>query len=221
MQADAADRRRDGVRDDARAGREGDQGEAVQTEGGQDRFDGDRGRREVPDRFGSGGRWCQGAGPGGPQAGEADRGEDEAGAGSLAGYGAQAAGDHPHDPPPFGGGQGGGAEAHPADGRAAVALGQGGAPARSGRQTQGARARREGEADGRGGVGGDGRSVREGRFSDPPACRRGADHRPDHLPPRSGRPTDPQGQAGQADGVRVRVSAGGGDREHQARVRGG
>ena len=39
---------------------------------------------------------------------------------------------------------------------------------------------------------------------------------PDRVAVRSGRPADPQGQAGQADRVRVRQPAGGGDREHQA-----
>ena len=75
----------DGVRDDARVDREGDAGEAVQAAGGEDRFDGDRGRCEVPDRFGSGVRWCQGAGPGGSQAREADRREDERGCGIARG----------------------------------------------------------------------------------------------------------------------------------------
>ena len=91
----------------------------------------------------------QGAGAGGSQAREADRREEGAGAGSLAGDGSQAAGDHPHDPPPLRGGQGRGAEADRADRRAAGALDQGGAPARGRRQAQGARARSEGEAEGR------------------------------------------------------------------------
>ena len=57
---------------------EGDAGEAVPAAGGADRLDGDRGRREVPDRRGSGVARGAGARPGGPQARAAGRGEDSA-----------------------------------------------------------------------------------------------------------------------------------------------
>ena len=53
-QAHPADRRGDGGGDDARVDREGDAGEAVSAAGGADRLDGDRGGCEVPDRRGAG-----------------------------------------------------------------------------------------------------------------------------------------------------------------------
>ena len=66
-------------------------GEAVQASRGADRLDRGRGRREVSDRLGAGGRWRQDAGSRGPQAGGAGRREPHRGQGSLAGDGAQAA----------------------------------------------------------------------------------------------------------------------------------
>ena len=83
-QAHAADRLRDGERVDAHADRDGGAGEAVCAAGGQDRFDGDRGRREVPDRRGSRRARGQGARARGPQAGRASQGVQAAGAGSVA-----------------------------------------------------------------------------------------------------------------------------------------
>jgi IS5 family transposase len=110
-------------------------------------------------------RRCR-VGAGGSQARRVDRGEEGAGAGSLAGDGSQAADDHAHGSSSFGGGQAGSAHADRADRRAAGALDQGSAQARADRTGQRARAWREGEGEGRGGVGGDGRSLREGRPSD-------------------------------------------------------
>ena len=109
-QAHQAGRGRDGVADDARVDRQGDAGEAVSPAGGADRLDRDRGGREVPDRRGAGVERSQGVGAGGPQAREADRGEEGAGAGSLAGDGSAAQNDHSHDPAALRGGQAGGPE---------------------------------------------------------------------------------------------------------------
>ena len=81
-------------------------GEAVPAAGGQDRLDRGRGGCEVSDRRGAGLGGGQGVGARGTQAREADRREEGAGAGSIAGDGSQAAGDHPHDPPALRGGQG-------------------------------------------------------------------------------------------------------------------
>ena len=87
----------------------------------QDRFDGDRGGREVPDRRGSGGARGQGARAGRPQAREAGRGAEAAGAGSLAVDGSHAAGGDAHDPAPLRRGEVRGAEVDRADRRAAGA----------------------------------------------------------------------------------------------------
>ena len=114
---DQADRVRDRGRVDTRVGREGDQGEAVSSAGGADRLDRRGGRCEVPDGCGAGLERGQGAGSGGSQARQADRREAPAGAGSFALDGPQAAGDHPDDPPPVGGGEGRGAEADRRDRR--------------------------------------------------------------------------------------------------------
>ena len=90
------------VGDDTCIDHQGDAGEALPTTGGADRFDRDRGRCEVSEGCGVGLEPRQDAGPGGPQAGEADRREEAAGAGSLAVDGRQAAGYFPDDPPPLG-----------------------------------------------------------------------------------------------------------------------
>jgi len=79
---------------------------------------------------------------------------------------------------------------------------------------RGARAKLEAAAGRAGG------SVREGRPADQAAGGGRADHRSDRVAVRPGRPADPQGQVGQAERVRVRQPAGGGDREHQARRQG-
>jgi hypothetical protein len=71
----------------------------------------------VSNGCGVGLRRGQDAAPGGPQAGEADRREEAAGAGSLPVDGPQAAGDQPDDPPSLRAGQGGGAQADGRDGR--------------------------------------------------------------------------------------------------------
>jgi hypothetical protein len=137
-QADPADRRGDGVRAHARVDREGVSGEAVSPAGGAGRLDGDRGRREVPDRRRAGVEWGAGPGPGGAQAGEVDRREEGAGAGSLAVDGPQAAGDQPDDSSAFRGGEGRGAEADRRDRRAACPVAEGSAPACGAGQAQGA-----------------------------------------------------------------------------------
>ena len=86
---------------------------------------------QASDRRGAGIERGAGAGAGGPQARQADRGEEGAGAGSLAGDGPEAAGGHPDDPPALGRGQAGGAEADRRDRRAVGALDQRSAPARA------------------------------------------------------------------------------------------
>ena len=212
-QAHQADRRGDGVGDDARADRQGDAGEAVSAAGRADRLDRDRGGCEVPDRRGAGVERGAGAGARGPQARQADQGEEGAGAGSLAGDGSQAQNDHPHDPPALRRGQAGGAEADRRDRRAARALDQGSAPVGCDREAQGAWAGCEGEAESGRRAGGDGGSLREGRHPDPSASGGRADQGPDRVAARSGRPPDPQGQAREADGVWVRQPVGGGDRD--------
>ncbi len=194
-QARAADRCGDGGGVDARVDREGNAGEAVSGAGGEDRLDGDRSRCEVSDRHGAGLERCEAAGAGGRQARAADRREAAAGARPVAGDGSQAAGDHPDSPPALRGGEGRGVEADQGDRRTAVAVDQGGAAARGGRPSHGARARRQGEAQGRHQFGRLGGSLREGRPADPPARRGRADHRPDRVASRPRRPSDPQGQS--------------------------
>ena len=84
---------------------------------------------KLPDRRGAGVERGTGTGAGGPQACQADRGEEGAGAGSLAVDGSQAQNDHPHDPAALRGGQAGGPEVDRRDRGAARALDQGSAPA--------------------------------------------------------------------------------------------
>ena len=84
-QAHPSDRAGDRQRTDARFDRRGDEIEAVPGAGGADRFDGDRGGCEVPDRRGPGGAWCPRARAGRPQAREVGRRAEAAGAGSLKG----------------------------------------------------------------------------------------------------------------------------------------
>src|ERR1019366_7327377 len=105
-QADQAAGLRDGERGNAHVDRKRDALQALSSSCGADRLDGDRGGCEVSDRCRVGRAWGQGAGTGGPQAGAADRREQTAGAGSLAGDRSPAAGDHTHDPGSFGGGEG-------------------------------------------------------------------------------------------------------------------
>ena len=153
----------DGVGDDARADRQGDAREAVSPAGGADRLDRDRGGCALPDRRGAGVERGAGAGAGGPQARQADRGEEGAGAGSLAGDGSQAQSDHPHDPAALRGGQAGGAEV---DGETGELLERSIKEARRLAQVarrRGAWAGREGEAEGGRRARGDGGPLREGR----------------------------------------------------------
>ena len=144
-QAHPSDRRRDGQRADARVDRRGDALEAVPGAGGADRLDGDRGRREVPDRRGPGGAWCPRARAGGPQAREAGRRAEAAGAGSLAGDGSHAACGHAHDPSALRRGEVRGAAVDRADGEAAGALDQG--DPHGSRRSRGRRARGRGRED--------------------------------------------------------------------------
>ena len=139
-QAHQADRGRDGGGDDARVDRQGDAGEAVSAAGGADRLDRDRGGCALPDRRGVGLQRRARPGQGGPQACQADRGAEGAGAGSLPGDGSQAQNDHAHDPAALRRSQAGSAEADRRDGRLAGALDPRGTPARRDRQAQGARA---------------------------------------------------------------------------------
>ncbi len=69
-------------------------------------------------------------------------------------------------------------------------------------------------------VGGDGRSLREGRPADPSARPGQADQEQDRFSSRPGRQADPQGEAGEAQRIRVRLTGGGGDRAHQTRRQG-
>ena len=115
-------------------------------QGREDRFDGDRGGREVPDRFRARFAWRPRARARGSQAREAGQGTEAAGAGSLAVDGSHAPGGDPHDPSPLGGGEGRGAEADSADRRAAGAVDRRDPATGRDRAPAGARARREGEA---------------------------------------------------------------------------
>ena len=63
------------------------------------------------------------------------------------------------------------------------------------------------------------RSLREGGHPDPPACGGQADHRPAGVDRGSGCPPDPQGQAWQAERVRVSQPDLRGDRTHHAAAR--
>jgi hypothetical protein len=124
-QAHQADRGGHGQRDHARVDRGSDPVQAVPTQGGQDRFDGDRGGRALPDRRGPGGAWGADARAGSEEAREAGQGAEAAGAGSLQVDGADPAGCDAHDPSPLGGGEVRGAEADRADGRAVGELDRG------------------------------------------------------------------------------------------------
>ena len=136
---------RDGVGADADADRGSEAGEAVQAPGGADRLDRDRGGRQVPDR-----RWTrfergQVAGAGRPKALRVGQGSTGSGAGSVPLDGAEAAGDHTHDPAALRGSEGRGAEADRADRRAAGPLDRGGAQARRRGAAQGPWPRRQSE----------------------------------------------------------------------------
>src|SRR4051794_7841242 len=72
-QAHQADRVRDRRGADARVDRDRGPGEALPAAGGQDRFDGDRGRCEVSDRRGARRQRGRRVGARGPQAGDVDR----------------------------------------------------------------------------------------------------------------------------------------------------
>ena len=89
--------------------------------------------------------------------------QQAAGAGSLAGDGSHAAGDHAHDPSPHRGGEVRGAEADRADRRAAGAVDRGDAAAGAVARAAGARPRREGEAEGGRPARAARRPLREGR----------------------------------------------------------
>jgi hypothetical protein len=106
--AHSADRTRDGQRRDARADLRGGPREALPGACGASRLDGDRGRRQVPDRCGPGRAGRQGARAGGPQARREDRRDEDAGARPLTGDGPPAARDRSHGPPALGGGEGAG-----------------------------------------------------------------------------------------------------------------
>ena len=143
---------------------------------------------------------------GGAQARQADRGEEGAGAGSLAGDGSQARSDHPHDPAALGRGQAGSAEADRRDRaslleRSIKEARRLAAIARRKARGRGAKAKLKAAAE----LGADGGSLREGRQADPPARRGRADQGPDRVAVRSGRPADPQGQAWEAERIWVRL----------------
>ena len=105
-EADQAGRGGDGERADACVDRGGDAVEAVPAAGGEDRLDGDRGGRALPDRRGAGLAWGEGRSRARASKLAALVGSEAAGAGSLAGDGPQAAGADPHDPSPLRGGEG-------------------------------------------------------------------------------------------------------------------
>ena len=86
-EADPAGRGGDGERADACVDRGGDSLEAVPAAGGQDRLDGDRGGRALPDRRGPRLARGEGARARGPQAGGLVKETTAAGAGSLAAMG--------------------------------------------------------------------------------------------------------------------------------------
>ena len=145
-QAHAPARARGRERDRARVDRQGDAGEAVLRQGGEDRLDRDRGRRPLSDRRGSRGARRSRARAGGPQARQQGRRDAPACAESLAGDGPAVAGGVADDPPPLGRGEGRGAQADRADRAAAGEVGHRGAQARRRGETEGARAWRAGEA---------------------------------------------------------------------------
>ena len=113
-------------------------------------------------------------------------------------------------------GEAGGTQADRADRRAAGPLGQGGAPARRGGAASGSGARRPGQAQGRPQARAARRPVREGCPADQTAHRRREDHRPAGVAVGPGRAADPQGQAIDAQPVRVCRSAVRDHRQHQA-----
>ena len=210
--------------DHARADREGEAGEAVSAARGADRLDRGRGRCEVSDRRGAGVARRQGAGAGGPQAGEADRRERSAVRDRSRAMGRKLRAMTPHDPPPLGGGQGGGAEADRArpgellersikEARRLAALARRRARGRGAKAKLKAAAALEELAD---------RCEKVDR-ADPPARQRRADHRPARVAVGPRRPPDPQGQARQAQPVPIArlcrdAVRGGGDRPACGRV---
>ena len=96
------------------------------------------------------------------------------------------------------------------------AFGQGDQAAGEDGALESAWAERAGEAQGGREARGARRSMREDRRADQTSGNRGADRRPADLALRPGCAAYPQGQARQAERVRVRDRARGGDREHQA-----
>jgi Transposase domain (DUF772) len=140
----------------------------------------------------------QDARAGGAQARQADRGEEGAGARSLAVDGCQVAGDQPDDPPPLGRGQGGGADADRGNRSAVGALGQRGSASRGGprRKARGRGAKAKLKAAAALEEMADRREKVASQIR--PAGRRKADQGSAGIAVRSGCPADPQGQAGQA-----------------------
>ena len=130
-----------------------------------------------------------------------------AGAGSLAGDGSQAAGDHPHDPPALGGGEGRGAEADRADRASCWSARSRDQAAGGDRAPAGAWAGREGEAEGGAKLEELADRCEKVASADPPARRGRADQGPARVAGRPRRPADPQGEARQAERVRVRDPA--------------
>ena len=188
--------------------REGDAGEAVPAAGGADRLDGDRGRRALPDRRGAGGARGAGARAGGPQAREAGRGAKRRVRDRSRAMGRKLRAMTRTIRRRTGEAK---AEVLRLTGRPASCWSARSAEARTARggcaRRRARRARRERQAQ-RGGAAGAARGpLREGRRADPPARRGRADHRPARLARGPGRPADPQGQARQADRVRLRQPA--------------
>ncbi len=216
QEADPADRRGDGGRADARIDRGSDAREAVPGAGGADRLDGDRGRREVPDRLGLAAQGVRALAREGRQARRARRRVEAAGAGSFAGAGTQAARVDAHDPAAQRRGEVRGAALDRRDGQAARAVDRGEQTAGSGGAQPGTRrgaraklravAKLEQLAD------------RCERVASQIKQRLAGEPISDRLVSLSdpGCEADPQGQARQADRVRLRDPARRVDREHPA-----
>ena len=199
---------------------EGDAGEALPAAGGEDRLDGDRGRRKLSDRRRPRLGRREGAGRGRaasspPWSASRARGCGIARARWAGGCARSArtirrrTGEAKAEV----------LELTERDRRAARALGRARRSRLAARaRARRARARRPGEAArGRAGWSELADRCEQGRLADPPARRGRADQGPAGLAVRPRRPPDPQGQARQAERVRVRHPALRGDREHQAR----
>ena len=135
--------------------------------------------------------------------------------------GTQAARVDAHDPAAQRGGEVRGAALDRRDGHAARAVDRGEQTAGSGGAQPGTRPGRQSEAPRGGQARAAGRPLRAGRLADQAAPGGRADPGPARLAVRPGREADPQGQARQADRVRLRDPAGRADREHPAVVHAG